>query len=105
MLDVKYEQDKHTPVAFYNQYRNIIINNLAKAGDTLKYKNNQLLDRDEKMSPMLEDVVLLNVINLIDHRLPQFIRNHYNHKMKENCSEIRQNLSLILAVVLLLPYA
>ena len=84
VLDVKYEQDKHTPVAFYNQYRNIIINNLAKAGDTLKYKNNQLLDRDEKMSPMLEDVVLLNVINLIDHRLPQFIRNHYNHKMKEN---------------------
>ena len=84
ILDVKYDQEKHTPVAFYNQYRTIIINNLAKAGDVLKYKNNENLQQDEKMSPMLEDVVLLNVVNLIDQRLPVYIRNHYNHKMNRN---------------------
>ena len=82
VLDLKYDADKYTPVAYYNQYRSLIINNLAKAGDTIKYKNNENLRHDEKMSPMLEDMVLLNVIREIDPRLPNFIRSHYNHKMK-----------------------
>ena len=43
LLDVKYDQSKMTPVAFYNQYRTIVSNNLAKRGDTLKYKNNEEL--------------------------------------------------------------
>ena len=34
------------------------------------------------MTPMLEDIVLMNILNLIDSRLPAFIRSHYNHKMK-----------------------
>ena len=83
LLDVKYDQSKMTPVAFYNQYRTIVSNNLAKTGDVLKYKNNEQLTQDEKMSPMLEDIVLLNVIQEIDPRLPSFIKSHYNHKMKK----------------------
>ena len=84
LLDVKYDQSKMTPIAFYNQYRTIVSNNLAKRGDTLKYKNNEELTQDEKMSPMLEDMVLLNVIQEIDPRLPSFIKSHYNHKMKRD---------------------
>ena len=84
ILEVKYDSSKTTPVAFYNQYRTVITNNLAKNGDVLKYKNNEELTQDEKMSPMLEDLVLLNVIHEIDSRLPSFIKTHYNHKMKRD---------------------
>ena len=71
-------------MAFYNQYRTIVVNNLAKAGNVIKHKNNEALTRDEKMKPMLENIVLLNVIREIDIRLPSFVKNHYNHKMSPN---------------------
>ena len=83
LIEIKYDSDKHTPVAFYNQYRTTVINNLAKAGDIIKYKNNDVLEHDEKMSPLLEALVLLNFIREIDSRLPTFIKKHYNHKMAD----------------------
>ena len=61
LLDAKYDSDS-TPVSFYNKYRTIVINNLAKSGDTIKYKNNLTLNEDEKTTPMLEDLILLNVV-------------------------------------------
>ena len=84
ILDLKFDAEGQTPVSFYNQYRTLVINNLSKAGDTIKYKNNENLDQDERMSPMIEDLVLLNVLKEIDSRLPAFVRNHYNHKMKND---------------------
>ena len=39
VLDVNYEPDADTPISFYNKYRTIIVNNLAKTGDVIKYKN------------------------------------------------------------------
>ena len=68
-------------MTFYNEYRTTIINNLAKAGDIIKHKNNEVMLQDEKMTPMLEDIVLLNVFTEIDCRLPNHIKVHYNHKM------------------------
>ena len=55
---------------------------MSKAGETIKYKGNQVLTEDEKMSPMLEDLILLNVLREIDPRLPAFVKVHYNHKMQ-----------------------
>ena len=81
VINIKYDEEKHTPVTFYNEYRTTIINNLAKAGDIIKHKNNEVMLQDEKMTPMLEDMVLLNVIKEIDCRLPNHIKVHYNHKM------------------------
>ena len=68
ILDLKFDAEGQTPVSFYNQYRTLVINNLSKAGDTIKYKNNENLDQDERMSPMIEDLVLLNVLKEIDSR-------------------------------------
>ena len=82
ILSLKYDGEKNTPISFYNQYRSLIINNLSKAGETIKYKGNQVLTEDEKMSPMLEDLILLNVLREIDPRLPAFVKVHYNHKMQ-----------------------
>ena len=84
ILDLKYDSQSMTPVSFYNQYRTLISNNLAKTGDTIKYRGNLQLTEDEKMTPMLEDLVMMNVLSLIDPRLPAFIRSHYNHKMKDD---------------------
>ena len=84
ILDVKFDAARDTPISFYNKYRTIIVNNLSKAGEIIKYKNEQPLARDEKMTPMLEDMILLNVLREIDYRLPNFIRNHYNHKMQHD---------------------
>ena len=84
ILDVKYDQDKATPVSFYNRYRTVIINNLAKRGDVIKYKGQAAITEDERISPMLEDLILLNVLREIDPRLPGFIKAHYNHKMQRD---------------------
>ena len=83
ILELKYDDEKMTPINFYNQYRTIICNNLGKSGDVIKYDGNTTLSVDEKMTPMLEDLVLLNAVGVIDHRLPAFLKMHYNHKMKE----------------------
>ena len=83
ILDAKYDSSKYTPVSFYNFYRTIISNNLAKTGEVIKYKNNEALLQDEKFSPMLEDIILLDVIKEIDPRLPGFVKSHYFHKMKK----------------------
>ena len=83
LLDMHYDGTKLTPIAFYNQYRTMITSNLAKQNDVIKYKNNLILAQDEKMSPMLEDVILLDVIREIDQRLPAFIRTFYTHKMSK----------------------
>ena len=83
IIETKYDPSKNTPVSFYNQYRTLVVNNLAKAGDIIKYKSNEALEVDEKVTPMLEDMILVNVLREIDSRLPAFIRAHYNHKIKK----------------------
>ena len=80
ILDVKYDSSKQTPIAFYNRYRTLISNNLSRRTDVIKYKN-VTMGSDEKMSPMIEDLTLLNVIKEIDPRLPRFVKMHYTHKM------------------------
>ena len=83
ILELKYDDEKMTPINFYNQYRTIICNNLGKSRDIIKYNGNTTLLVDEKMTPMLEDLVLLNAVGVIDHRRSGFLKMHYNHKMKE----------------------
>ena len=84
VIDLNYDSEIHTPVSFYNEYRTLVVNNLARAGDVLKYKNNENLENDEKMSPMIEDLVLLNVISKIDSKLPAYVKRYYNHKMNND---------------------
>ena len=82
ILDLHYDSSKYTPIAFYNMYRTLISNNMAKRDDVIKYKSETML-ADEKMSPMVEDMVLLNVIKEIDPRMPNYVRAHYTHKMSK----------------------
>ena len=44
---------------FYKQFRAGFLDNLRKRGDRLAFKNNQLLDADEQVSPTLEATIVL----------------------------------------------
>ena len=59
------------PRTLHYQKRTVICNNLGKTGDTIKYKDNAQLQTDEKMTPMLEDIVLLNAVEIIDKSLSE----------------------------------
>ena len=65
-----------TPISFYNQFRTLIVNNLSKKQDTIKYKNNLVLVEDECMMAMLEDIILLDAVREIDSRLPAHLKIH-----------------------------
>ena len=64
---------------FYNRYRNLILANLGKTGDAIRWQNVEALEEDEKLSPTFEDMILLNVLGLIDPRMPAHIKEHYHH--------------------------
>ena len=69
-----------TPVGFYNSYRSMILGNLAKRGDEIKWKKTTL-ESDEKLSPSHEDLILLNVLTLLHPKLPAYVKEQYGHKM------------------------
>ena len=77
MLDLHFKPGSSV-VGFYNKYRNVIIANLKKRGDDIRWQNEQLA-RDEKLSPTFEDLILINVLGIIDARLPLHVRDHYHH--------------------------
>ena len=79
LLDLKFQPGTNV-VGFYNQYRNLVIANLKKRGDTIHWQNAEL-QQDEKLTPTFEDTILLNVLTLIDTRLPTHVRDHYHHHM------------------------
>ena len=81
LIDLKYDESSMTPVGFYNQYRTVIINNLKKANTVVKWKSDVPLATDEKISATFDDFILLQVLTLIDSRLPAYIRQAYAHKL------------------------
>ena len=51
---------KSTPYqTFYKQYRASFIDNLRKQGDMVQYKNNEVLNQDEKLTPSFENAIVL----------------------------------------------
>ena len=77
IIDLQYDPETKTPAGFYNEYRTVILNNVGRTGETIQWNGNNELDADEVVSPLFEDVILMNVLNLIDPRLPKFVRKHY----------------------------
>ena len=59
----------------------MILNNVGRTGEIIQWNGNNELDADEVVGPLFEDVILMNVLNLIDPRLPKFVRKHYQLKM------------------------
>ena len=74
IIDLKYDPETKTPAGFYNEYRTVILNNVGRAGEVIQWNNNNALDADEVVGPLFEDVILMNVLTLIDPRLPRFVK-------------------------------
>ena len=102
IIDLQYNPETKTPAGLYNEYRTVILNNVGRTGETIQWNGNNELDADEVVGPLFEDVILMNVLNLIDPRLPKFVRKHYQLKMGDRRlmdikSDIFTNLKEFLA--------
>ena len=87
IIDIKWDPTSDiTPFAFYNTYRTHIMNNLRKTGDVVSWKSADPLQADEQMTPMLEDLLVYNVLTLIDPRLPGQVKETFGHLMRQNKS-------------------
>ena len=80
LLDLEY-QPGTSVLDFYNQYRNLFVASLKQKGETIKWQNNRALLENEQLSPTFEDLILANVLDLVDMRLPELVREHYQHLM------------------------
>ena len=83
IIELKYHPDTHTPSGFYNQYRSVLLNNVARRNDIIRWNDNHQMDGDEQIGPLFEDHILLTVLNLIDSRLPAHVKNYYQLKMED----------------------
>ena len=84
ILDLKWDPTAQTTaIGFYNQYRSMIIGNLAKRGDVVEWKN-ETLKEDERLTASYEDMILLNVLHLLHPKLPLYVREQYAHKIGTN---------------------
>ena len=76
IIDLQYDPETKTPAGFYNEYRTVILNNVGRTGEIIHWNGNNALNAYEAVGPLFEDVILMNVLNLIDPRLPKFVRKH-----------------------------
>ena len=84
ILDAKYDPTGNvTPIGFYNNYRSLMMGNLGKTGDSIQWQNKTLTE-DEKLSPTMEDLILLNVLSMLHNKLPAYIKELYAHKIGQN---------------------
>ena len=104
IINLQYDPETKTPAGFYNEYCTVIINNVSRTGEVIQWNGGNALDADETVGPLFEDVILMNVLNLIDPRLPKFVRKHYQLKMGDRRlmdikSDIFTNLKEFLAEI------
>jgi len=83
VLDLKFDKGTMKPIWFYYHYRTIVLNNLAKEGDNIEYKGPHYRQLKEIIGPTFEDFIFLEVLRLIDNRLPGYIRQLYAHKLDQ----------------------
>ena len=71
---------------FYMELHGAFEDTLRKQGETLLYRNNEVLETNEEMSPTLENTIVLLWLERIDPRLPQKISATFAHQMVGNTS-------------------
>ena len=87
IIDIQWDPTQDvTYAAFYNTYRTHILNNLRRQGEVVLWQGDGRLAQDEKVTPMLEDIIVYNVLGLIDSRLPALVREKFGAQMRQNKS-------------------
>ena len=81
LLDLTWDPTgQQSAIGFYNQYRSMIISNLAKKSTYIEWKNESMKE-NETLTPSHEDLILLNVLGLLHPKLPAYVRENYSYKL------------------------
>ena len=83
LFDLQY-QPEISVLDFYEQFRKLVIVNLKKKGDIIKWQNNKIMEADEELSPTFEDIILVFALILIDSRLLGLIKSNYEDLIGRN---------------------
>jgi len=78
--DIRYNPSD-TPENFYMELHGAFEDSLRKRGETILFRNEEILDNDEEMSPTLENTVVLLWLERIDPRLPSKVNAVFAHQM------------------------
>jgi hypothetical protein len=70
VVGLRYEPSSSSVASLFSQYRDIVVDSLES--------------KEEMMGPCLEDLILLNVLSLVDSRLPAHVSNVYRHGMSKD---------------------
>ena len=102
LLELQYEPGTST-VDFYNHYRNLVIANLKKKGDIIEWQKSRVMELDEELSPTFEDMILVNILGVIDKRLPMLVKNNYYHLIgrRKSIMDYRTDILLHLPTLLI----
>jgi len=73
LIDLEYERGTSI-VEYYKKYRNLFVASLMQKGE-----NNRVLLEHEQVSTIFEDLIFVNVLDLIDKRLPELVHELYQH--------------------------
>ena len=84
ILELQYDKSTMKPVGYYNQYRSMVMNNMAQKNQRIKYKGNKVMSANETIGPCFEDIIFINVLTAIDARLPGYIKSTYSHKIDKD---------------------
>ena len=71
---------------FYMELHGALEDSLRKEGAVLLYKNNDVLEEDEELSPTLENFIVLTWLERIDPRLPDKTAATFGHQITGNTS-------------------
>ena len=103
LADITFDRENdETHQQFYKRLRGHFLDNTRKVGEVIKYKNNLVLNEDEKISYTLESTIVFMALERIDPRLPKHVAQVYSHIMDSNTTAIDiqpmifQNLSQLL---------
>ena len=91
-----------THVAFYKRLRNHFQDNLRQNGDTIRWKNDQVLTENERLSPTLECTIVFMALKEIDSRLPEYVELVYGHLMTDNTTLMDLQTTIFQAIPRLL---
>ena len=65
------------PLHLSTTNRKIVLNNVGRQNKTIHWIVDTVLTVNKIVGPLFEDIILLNVIGLIDPRLPQYLKEYF----------------------------
>ena len=97
IIDIKWNPETKTPAGFYNEYRTVIMNNIARQNEVMHWNDNNVQAQDEVIGASYEDLILLNVLTrpviriILARRLSQIFRRlhyvlHWIYWLGSDCS-------------------